>query len=277
MNASNVQNRYQRKKGKEIYIKNQFQKDMYIKQNNREIYAFDFSKKRQILAKDENNLEFYSKSNDNEIYPVFLDTGFHRFVQIDNMQIYALDKFGNQKYPLNRSRKEKLAKNKLQNFYYAKFADGSDFYPMDDLKNEWAFSLNNETVIAVTSNNEPKVPISNEGKVKYLKKNNKEVLYVFENKPFYGKNVSGEETYPTDEMGNEYYYFHDSKPMIAKTASNKYKYALSKDRKIIFPRDVSGTEHYIEYFIGFNALTDDQADHFERYILSNEYPIKILH
>ena len=39
-------NYYPRRGGAEKYVKDQFQKDIYIKQNNREIYAFDFSKKK---------------------------------------------------------------------------------------------------------------------------------------------------------------------------------------------------------------------------------------
>ena len=270
-------NYYPRRGGAEKYVKDQFQKDIYIKQNNREIYAFDFSKKRQIFAKNQNNSDFYAKSeNNNEIYPVFLDSGFQRFALVDNVQIYALDQFGNEKYPLNRSRREKLAKNELQKQFYAKFANGNEFYPVDDLKNEWAFKENNEIVLAVTSQNEPKVPILNNGKVKYVKENHKEVLYNFENKLFFGKDVSGEEIYPLDENNNQYYPIYDSKPLIAKNAAKQYKYALDKFQKIIYPRDASGVEQYIEYFVGLKLYCslENQINNFNRYVSSNKYPQK---
>lgn len=270
---------YSKRRGIEKYIKDTFKRDVYIKLNKYEIYAFDFTKKREILARDENNNEFYCKRNDNEIYPIFLDTGFQKLAVENGSQIYAIDKFGNEKYPLNRYRKEKLAKKHINSnttIYYASYANNEQFYPKDDMRNEWIHTENGNYLLALTHDSKPKVPILKNGKINYAKKNNKEVLYQYKHKPFFGKDTSGNEIYPLDENNDEYYPNYNSTPMIAKNSDGKYKYALSHLQKIIYPQDQLKDEHYIENFVGNKSecVLEEQADFFDRYILSNEYPTK---
>lgn len=270
---------YTKRRGVEKYIKDSSKKDVYIQLNKYEIYAFDFTKKREILAKYENNDEFYCKRDDNEIYPIFLDTGFQRFAVVGGSQIYAVDKYGNEKYALNRYRKEKLAKkniNSIDILYYAKNANKDQFYPKDDLRNEWIHKEKGNYLVAITHDSKPIAPILNNGKVKYSKENNKEVLYQYQNQPFFGTDVSGNEIYPVDENDNQYYPIYNSVLMIAKNSDGKYQYALSHLQKIIYPRDQLNNEHYLEDFVGNKneCALEKQSDYFERYITSDEYPIK---
>lgn len=270
---------YSKKRGIEKYIKNSFKREVYITKNNHQIYAFDYRKKREILARDENTNEFYCKRDDNEIYPIFLDTGFQKLATVDGSQIYAIDKDGNEKYPLNRYRKEKLAKqiiNSIETVYYASYANGDQFYPKDDMRNEFVHRDNNNYIIALTHDSKPKAPVLKNGKIKYAKESNKEVLYKYLNQPFFGKDISGNEIYPVDEHDDEYYPICNSIPMIAKNSDGKYQYALSHLQKIIYPQDQSNQERYLEYFVGNKSecVLEEQAHFFDRYIVSNEYPTK---
>lgn len=272
---------YQKRRGVEKYIKDNSNRDVYIQLNNYEIYAFDYTKKREILAKDENNNDFYCKRNGNEIYPIFLDTGFQKFAIANNSQIYAVDKNGNEKYPLNRYRKEKLAKlnlNSNETIYYAIDSNSNQRYPKDDMRNEWAHKENGQYLIATTRDSKPKAPVLNNGKIKYAKENNKEILYLYQNKPFFGQDVSGNEIYPVDENNDEYYPIYNSLLMIAKNSDGKYRYAVSHLQKIIYPKEPSNNnkECYLEHFVGNKSecVLEEQADSFDRYIISNEYPTK---
>lgn len=270
---------YSKRKGVEKYIKNSLRREVYIKLNQYEIYAFDFSKKREILARDADNNEFYTKRNDDEIYPIFIDTGFQKLATVDGSQIYAVDKNGNEKYPLNRMRKEKLAKksvNSIETFYYARYANKDQFYPKDDMRNEFVYKDKDNYIIAITHDLKPKAPVLKNGKIKYAKENNKEVLYEYLNKPFFGKDISGNEIYPLDDKNNQYYPIYNSIPMIATNSDGKFQYALSHLQKIIYPLDQLNNECYLEHFVGNKSecVLEEQAAYFDRYIKSNEYPTK---
>lgn len=278
MTQSNLN--YGQRKGIEFYIKDPTQKEVYIRTEGHERYAFDYIQKRERLAKDENNQEYYCKRDDNEIYPVFLDTGFHRLTIAGEKQIYARDKYGNEKYPLNRYRKEKLAKLDMtqRTCYYARDANQDEFYPRDDLRNDWVHKVNNLYVVALTHDSKPKAPLLRDGRVGYEKENSRQMLYRYDNTPFFGEDVSGNEVYPLDENGDEYYPLHDSRPMIARDASGKYRYALSHLHKIRYPRDPADQEHYLENFVGDlrECALEDQAEHFERYVASDRYPERVV-
>lgn len=270
---------YSKRRGVEKYIQDSNKREIYITLNQYEIYAFDFNKRREILAKDENNDDFYCKRNDNEIYPIFLDAGFQKFAIVKGSQTYARDKDGNEKYPLNRYRKEKMARktvNSINAMYYATYANGDQFYPKDDMRNEWAHMEKGHYLIAITHDSKPKAPTLKNGKIKYAIENNKQVLYQYQNIPFFGKDISGNEIYPVDENNDEYYPIYNSMPMIAKNSDGKYQYALSHLQKIIYPQDRLNKELYIEHLVGNKSecVLEEQSEYFDRYILSNDYPTK---
>lgn len=266
-------------KGVQRYIQDVSGDDVYIKRGNHEIYAFDFNKKRENFAADKNKNEFYCKRDNNEVYALSLNSGFERFAIIGgSIQIYARTKFGNEKYPLNLYRKEKMARRNVKTqpeYYYAKLHNRDEFYLRDDLKQEYAYVDKGIPLIAVTKDGLPKAPLSKNGRVKYNTDGDIEILYDYLGEPFFGKDMAGNEIYPKNlTTQDEYYPVHNSTLLIAKFACGTKRYALSGKQKIIYPNK-NGIPFYIADDNGdTHSSLRKQANHFEQYISSEKYPVK---
>lgn len=212
-----------------------------------------------------------------EIFPVLLDLGFQKFATNSRgTQLYAKTIFGSEKYPLNRSRKEKLAKNSESKYYYATYSNKESFYPRCDLLNEYAYKDPKDGyLIALTYDGKPKAPLLKSGRVNYAKVGNKEILYELNRVPFFGLDVSGNQQYPLDENMDEYYPVYNSCPLIAKDSSGRYKYALNCFQKIIFPVNQNGKKVYINEYLKntTQCALEEQSENFESYI-ENWYPLK---
>lgn len=266
-------------KGVQRYIRNSSGTEVYIKRGNHEIYAFDFNKKRENFAEDKDKNQFYCKRDNNEVYALNLISGFERFAIISGAhQIYARTQFGNEKYPLNLYRKEKMAKrniNTQSKYYYARLANGDEYYLRDDLKQEYAYVDKGIPLIAVTNEGVPKAPLSKNGKVKYNIKGDSEVLYEYLGNPFFGTNIAGDEIYPKNlTTQNEYYPVHNSTLLFAKDSHGETKYALDKKQHIIYPQK-NGIPFYITDSAGnSHSSLIAQANHFIDYLAPGIYPIK---
>lgn len=270
---------YNVSKGVQRYIKDASGTDIYIQQGNHEIYAFDFKKKREYFAEDKDRNEFYCKRQNNEVYALSLNSGFERFATIGgSLQIYAVTQFGNEKYPLNLYRKEKMARRNIKTqpeFYYARLANRDEFYLRDDLKQEYAYIDKGIPLIAATKDGIPKAPLSRNGRVKYNTNGDIEVLYEYSGSPFFGKDLAGNEVYPKNlTTQNEYYPVHNSTLLFAKDACGEKKYALDKNQHIIYPQK-NGISFYIANPAGStHSSLKKQANHFKEYISPGNYPVE---
>lgn len=270
-------------KGVQRYIQDEFGNEAYITRNGYQIYAFDFIRKRENFALDRNKNEFYCKRDSNEVYALSLNSGYERFAVIagGTCQKYAVDKYGNEKYPLNLHRKEKMAKRKMKShpeFFYARLKNKDEYYLIDELREEVLFVDKGSPLIAMTSEGLPKTPLSKNKRVKYnIDNKTLEVLFQFNGEPFFGKDMSGEEVYPKNLITKcEYYPNNKSKLMIAKDSFGNKKYALDNKQKIIYPKnETNGNLFYImDDNRDEHIFLKKQANHFENYVSPDKYPIK---
>lgn len=271
---------YNLTKGVQRYVQDASGRDVYIKRGNHEIYAFDFNKKRENFAVDKNKNEFYCKRDNNEVYALSLNSGFERFAIIGgSLQIYALTKFGDEKYPLNLYRKEKMARRNVKTqpeYYYAKLANRDEFYLRDDLKQEYVYVDNGIPLIAMTKDGLPKAPLSRNGTVKYNTDGGDiEILYDHLGEPFFGKDMAGNEIYPKKlTTKEEYYPVHNSNLLVAKFACGTKRYAVSDKKKIIYPKRNGVSFYIIDDNGDTHSSLKKQANRFEQYVSPEKYPIK---
>lgn len=262
-----------RTQGHEFYITDIHNNEKYITDKyNYQIYAFEFLKKREKYARNKDGFEYYAERSGNEVYAVDLRKGFQKFIMQNLKQIYAVDKYNNQKYPYNLYRKEKLARDENSVYYYAKLANLDEFYPKDDLRNEYPYkNIKNEYLIAVTSEGKPKAPMLKNGKINYmLDKDGKQILYEHEGNLFFGNDLSGNNVYPLDEKGDEYYPIINNRHYVAEDNTKTVKYALDSSKQIIYPE----TKTYLSSANGDESvILQKQAKYFKEY-LDDKYPIK---
>lgn len=267
---------YVRSKGREYYIRENG-KEIYISLPGKgQIYAFDFNKKREEYALNEANQPYFAQWENGEFYAVDLVNGFQKFPIINNMQIYAKSSLGNEMFPFDFYRQEKIARNREKIPYYPTLINGETIYPKSDWGHETpVFLSDNQPLLAIDKYKFPKAPLKRSGEINYqINAAGHELLFMHEGYYFFGRDVLGNQIYPKLVTGDSYYPIDDdSEPRIAQNMSRDFVYALDKNQKIIFPKQ-NGIEFYIPDISGntYWPLVK-QAKHFERYIESQEYPV----
>lgn len=265
--------------GKEFYLKDNKDKQVYISNNGIENYAFDSENKQEIYATD-NNVEYYAKYDHKEIYAVDLKQDLEKFIRINNEDQYTKNKYNIEFYPLNFVGGHKIAQH-FSDYFYAKGENQEFYYPLDEYGNEFAIeNLSGHHLFILSNSGYPIAPQKRNGSVNYMQLNNTEIPYLYNNSIFLGKNAVGDEQYPLDDLQDQYYPVdHSQEPKIAKDHRGRYKYALDKSNYIIYP------------YIGYDQIyiTDEHSDsytillqhlaHFECYIKRDGkeiYPVKNL-
>lgn len=263
----------------EFYRKDNNNKEVYILHNNIENYAFNSQNKEEIYASD-NNVHYYAKYDHKQIYAIDLKQDLEKFIRINHEDQYTKNKFDIEFYPLNFVGGHKVAKH-FMDYFYAKGEKKELYYPLDEYSNEFAIqNLSGNYLIIVSDSGYPIAPKKRNGSVNYLKFNNMEIPYIYNNTFFIGKNAAGDDQYPLDDTEEQYYPNDNSlEPKIAKDHRGRYKYALFKYNQIKYPM-IENEETYIsdENLDSYTILLQ-HLDHFEQYVKRNGkeiYPIKTL-
>lgn len=264
--------------GNEFY-KTDNKKEIYIVNNNIENYAFNSQNKEEIYATD-NNVEYYAKNNHKEIYAIDLKQNLEKFIRINNGDRYTKNKNNIEFYPLNFVGGHKVATH-FTDYFYAKGENQEYYYPLDEYGNEFAIEqLSGQCLIIVSNSGYPIAPKKRNGSINYIKLNDIEIPYMYNNSFFLGKNAIGDEQYPLDDLADQYYPDDNTlEPKIAKDHRGRYKYALDNFNHIIYPY-IENEQSYItdEHSDSYTILLQ-HLDHFQKYVKRNGkyiYPIKKL-
>lgn len=263
----------------EYYRKDSNNKEIYIKHNNIENYAFDSQNKEEVYATD-NNVQYYAKYDHKQIYAIDLKLDIEKFIRINNEDQYTKNNYDIEFYPLNFVGGHKVAKH-FQDYFYAKGENKEFYYPLDEYGNEFAVqNTSGNHLIIISKSGYPIAPQKRNGSVNYIKLNNVQVPYLYNDRFFIGKNAAGDDQYPLDAVQEQYYPDdHSLEPKIAKDHRGRYKYALSKYNRIKYP-SIDQEEIYImdKHLDSYTTLMQ-HLNQFERYVKRNKkeiYPIKKL-
>ena len=258
----------------EYYLKDSNNKEIYVKNKGVEIYAFNFRDKKEFYAKADNK-EYYAKHDHKEIYAIDLQKDFEYFTKPE--QTYTKNVYDNEFYPLDIVGRHKVLQ--VKHPIYAK-REEKPFYPTDEYGNEFALPYNKSRAnLILSETGQPIAPKKRDGSVNYIKNNNIEIPYIYNNEAFVGKNSAGIGQYPRNAFGDEYYPNNNINPKYATDNNGNYKYALSSTKKIMYPY-ISGEPSYLisdnqdSYTILKNYLS-----YFLHYVRKNGkeiYPIKIF-
>lgn len=256
--------------GVEFYETDADGNEIYLSQNNVQIYAFNYPEREEIYATFK-GIPYYAKNNHKEIYAVDLKRDGEKFINTNGIDKYAQNRSNVEFYPRDLVGRDKVAKNNTA-YFYARGENREFYYPTDEYSNEFII----QDLMITLKTGETVTPKRRDGSVNYIKIGDTEIPYKCNSIYFVGKNVIGIGQYPLDSFGNSYYPDDNIDPKFATDASYNYMYALDKNSCLIYPR-VSNEETYIKNDAGSYDILKRHARHFRHYAQHNKlYPIKIL-